>query len=144
MTNRHRHGWVARLLRHLLGKRGAALSPASLRFTQPPACPARAAEDWWCPDSGKPILVSQEIIHYIDRWAECDMTHTSLAMHSPHLPAQWAQVLTAKSAAAQTRPLLINSTGFQCNQFAFTLSVHLLAEVNGEFVPPNDKMKHAP
>lgn len=48
-----------------------------------PCVPPRQ-EDWWRPDSGQPILVSQEIIHYIDRWGECDMTYKpSSALSSP-------------------------------------------------------------
>lgn len=34
-------------------------------------------QDWWCSDPRQPIPVSQEIIHYVDRWVEFDMMFTS-------------------------------------------------------------------
>ena len=46
--------------------------------------------DWWRSDSSQPILVSQEIIHYVDGWVECDMTQSSPTRGSPPaLPAGW-------------------------------------------------------
>lgn len=109
--------WVAPLLHHLFRHRLQAVHvPWASCGTGPRLC-STLSRDWWRSDFRQPSLVSQEIIQYIDRWAECDMTQS-----------QAAEFLVLRSPYQMKAPVVLVLAGYTDGCWIFSPSAGAVAQ----------------